>query len=101
MSSNVLLITTPVLMTLIVALQLDHDPKIFLTFIVYVVVVVGCTWILFLLRVGYKKLSPAIYGVIVASAALVYDALSRAVAPGAIRGVEVVKVHAAGILLST
>jgi hypothetical protein len=54
-----------------------------------------------LLRLGNTKFNPGIFGVRVANAALLYDALKIAVCPGMIVGVLVVKVHAEGTLSTT
>ena len=67
-----------------------HDQDVHSVCNIYVVVVVGLTAILELLRLGNKKFNPVIFGVIVANIALVYDALSIAVCHGCIVGVLVV-----------
>ena len=76
--------------TLTVVAHRAHDHDIHSVCKIYVVVVVGVTAILELLRFGNIKFNPVIFGVMVASIALVYHALSIAVCHGCIVGVLVV-----------
>lgn len=92
----------PVFITLTVVLHVDHDnqptPKVVS---VYVVVAAGLTEIAPLLRFGYTRFNPGIFGVNVANDALLYHALRIAVCPCVIVGVVVLKEHADGILSMT
>ena len=88
-------------MTFTVAVHVAHEPKALSVLSVYVVVVVGFTAMLVLLRFGYMKFNPVMLGVIVANTALLYEALRIAVCPGMIGAAFVVSVHAAGILFTT
>lgn len=99
--TNDLVSVTHVFITLTVAVHIAHDHNIHIVFRVYVVVVVGVTAIAALLRLGKMKFNPVMFGVSVASIALLYDAFNSAVCPGMIVGVLVVKIHAEGIFATT
>jgi hypothetical protein len=86
---------------LTVALHDDGNQNAFNVFSVYVVVIVGVTEILLLLRFGYTKFNPIIFGVMVARVVLVYDAFKRAVCPGIIAAVGPVSVQLEGIFSAT
>ena len=92
---------THVFITLTVAVHTAHDQNIHIVFNVYVVVVVGLTAIAALLRLGKTKFNPVIFGVSVASTALLYDAFNSAVCPGMIVCALVVNVHAEGTFAAT
>jgi len=70
---------TQVFITFTVVVHVHPDSKFPNVLSVYVVVVVGLTEMLVLLRFGYTKFNHVMLGVIVAKTALEYDALRIAV----------------------
>ena len=92
---------THVFITVTFALHDHHKPPTPKVLSVYVVVDVGYTEIAVLLRFGYTKFNPIIFGVIVASVALVYDAFNIAACHGMISGVVVVNEQVEGTLFTT
>ena len=92
---------THVFITVTFALHDHHKPPTPKVLSVYVVVDVGYTEMVVLLRFGYIKLNPIIFGVIVARAVLVYDAFKIAACHGIISGVVVVNEHVEGTLFIT
>ena len=89
--TNVLLNVSLGLVTVtVVEHTAGHTHPVLNTVNVYVVVLVGVTAILLLLRFGYKKFNHVIFGVIVASIPLIYNPLRIAVCQAIIVGVVVV-----------
>lgn len=89
------------MITFTVALHDVDNQNAFNVFSVYVVVIVGCTEILLLLRFGYTKFNPIIFGVIVARVVLVYDAFKIAICPGIIAAVGPVRTQLEGMFSAT